>query len=76
VIAAGLARGKRGANNCVFDRNYLISREFDFDGVKVGHGWGGRIRTSMCREKIHLFGTSRGFGFKRLGGDGCGPKGE
>jgi hypothetical protein len=30
----------------------------------------------MCREKIHLFDTSRGFGFKRLGGDGCGPKGE
>jgi hypothetical protein len=40
VIAAGLARGKRDANNCVRDRNYLISKEFDFDGVKVGPSGG------------------------------------
>jgi hypothetical protein len=40
------------------------------------HGWGGRTRTSMCIEKIHLFDMSRKFGFRRPGGDGCGPEGE
>jgi hypothetical protein len=39
-------------------------------------GWGGRIRTSMCREKIHLIEMSRQFGFRRSGGDGDGPEGE
>jgi hypothetical protein len=27
-------------------------------------GWAYRIRTSMCREKIHLFDKSREFGFR------------
>jgi hypothetical protein len=27
-------------------------------------GWGGRIRTSMCRENIHLFEMSHQFGFR------------
>jgi hypothetical protein len=40
------------------------------------HGWGGRIRTSMCAEKIHLIEMSRQFGFRRPRGDGCGPDGE
>ena len=39
-------------------------------------GWGGRTRTSMCGEKIHLFDMSRKFGFRRLGADGCGLPGE
>src|SRR5579864_5390537 len=37
---------------------------------------GGRIRTSMCRENIHLFEMSRQFACRRPGGDGCGPEGE
>jgi hypothetical protein len=36
VITAGLARGKRGANNRERARNYLISKRFGSDGVKVG----------------------------------------
>jgi hypothetical protein len=47
VIAAGLARGKRGANNCVRDRNYLISKEFALDGVKVGFDL-----PAACRKKL------------------------
>jgi hypothetical protein len=39
-------------------------------------GWGGRIRTLMCRKKIHLFDMSREFGFGRLGSDARGPRGE
>ena len=47
------------------------------DGAETAlRGWPYGTRTSMCREKIHLFGTARGFAFKRLGGDGCGPRGE
>src|SRR5580700_10671022 len=38
-------------------------------------GWAYRIRTLMCKEKIHLFEKSREFGFRRPGGDDCGPKG-
>jgi hypothetical protein len=29
------------------------------------HGWGGRIRTSMCRGKNYLFEKSQRFGFTR-----------
>jgi hypothetical protein len=29
-----------------------------------------------CAERKFIFDTSRGFGFKGLGGDGCGPKAE
>ncbi len=34
-MAAALARGKRGANNHACARNYLISKVFIFDGVKL-----------------------------------------
>jgi hypothetical protein len=30
-------------------------------------GWAYRIRTSICREKIHLFDTSSELGFRRHG---------
>jgi hypothetical protein len=39
-------------------------------------GWAYRIRTLMCREKIHLFDKSREFGFKRPRPDGRGLMGE
>jgi len=35
-MAAAFAFGKRGANNRAPVSNYLISKGFDFDGVKVG----------------------------------------
>ena len=35
-MAAVFAFGKRGANNRAPVSNYLISKGFDFDGVKVG----------------------------------------
>ena len=35
-MAAVFAFGKRGANNSAPVSNYLISKGFDFDGVKVG----------------------------------------
>jgi hypothetical protein len=38
LMAAAFAFGKRGANNRAPVSNYLISRGFDFDGVKVGLG--------------------------------------
>jgi hypothetical protein len=34
-------------------------------------GWGGRIRTSMCRENIHLFEKSPKFVIAWPSGDGC-----
>ena len=37
-MAAVFAFGKRGANNSAPVSNYLISKGFDFDGVKVGPG--------------------------------------
>jgi hypothetical protein len=37
------------------------------------HGWAYRIRTSMCREKIHLFDKSHEFGFGRNGPDSRRP---
>jgi len=38
------------------------------DGAETAlRGWPYRTRTSMCREKIHLFDKSREFGFKRPG---------
>ena len=37
-MAAVFAFGKRGANNRAPVSNYLISKGFDFDGVKVGCG--------------------------------------
>ena len=37
-MAAVFAFGKRGANNRAPVSNYLISKGFDFDGVKVGLG--------------------------------------
>ncbi|MFZ1884159.1 MAG: hypothetical protein WAU53_11330, partial [Rhodoplanes sp.] len=36
LMAAVFAFGKRGANNRAPVSNYLISKGFDFDGVKVG----------------------------------------
>jgi internalin A len=36
-MAAVFAFGKRGANNRAPVSNYLISKGFEFDGVKVGH---------------------------------------
>jgi hypothetical protein len=36
VTVAVFAPGKRGANDRARLRNYLISKGFDFDGVKVG----------------------------------------
>ena len=36
-MAAVFAFGKRGANNSAPVSNYLISKGFDFDGVKVGY---------------------------------------
>ena len=41
-MAAVFAFGKRGANNSAPVSNYLISKGFDFDGVKVGTGKRGR----------------------------------
>ncbi|MGA7454616.1 MAG: hypothetical protein WBW73_26315, partial [Rhodoplanes sp.] len=38
LMAAVFAFGKRGANNRAPVSNYLISKGFDFDGVKVGLG--------------------------------------
>ena len=35
-MAAVFAFGKRGANNRAPVSNYLISKGFEFDGVKVG----------------------------------------
>ena len=35
-MAAVFAFGKRGANNSAPVSNYLISKGFEFDGVKVG----------------------------------------
>jgi hypothetical protein len=34
-------------------------------------GWAYRIRTSMCRENIHLFEKSQMFGFAQVGADRC-----
>ena len=56
-MAAVFAFGKRGANNRAPVSNYLISKGFEFDGVKVGLGGSG------VRRKNSLDGGG-GFRFK------------
>src|SRR5437899_3626717 len=56
LMAAALARRKRGANNRACARNYLISNGLIFDGVKVGsklasqaHPWGSLLVYGVTR---------------------------
>jgi hypothetical protein len=58
-----------------------MKRAFDEAAVSAHgrdrlRGWAYRIRTLMCREKIHLFDKSREFGFKRARPDRRGLMGE
>jgi hypothetical protein len=54
-MAAVFAFGKRGANNRAPVSNYLISMEFDFDGVKV------RPDFSLQQEPARATSKPRGF---------------
>ena len=53
-MAAVFAFGKRGANNSAPVSNYLISKGFDFDGVKVGS----RSRSQLPEVGSGLMSTS------------------
>ena len=52
-MAAVFAFGKRGANNRAPVSNYLISKGFDFDGVKVGLGEELRLAALPLDQERH-----------------------
>jgi hypothetical protein len=54
--------------------HWTAVRHMPGNGTKTAlRGWGGRIRTSMCKEKIHLFERAAILGFTCASTDpGCG----
>jgi hypothetical protein len=60
VTVAVFAPGKRGANDRARLRNYLISKGFDFDGVKVGFGViRSRVVNRGCENSVKLDAKTR-----------------